>query len=65
MIGDLFKSAAIISLLGFMETITVGKRFALMRHYRIKANSELIALGMANLVGACFCAYPCVVFFFL
>jgi SulP family sulfate permease len=56
--GNFFLSAILIVILGFMESISVGKRLAQMRHYRINANSELVALGLANLVGAIFWAYP-------
>lgn len=51
-LSGLFTGGVIIALLGFMETITVGRRFATMRNYRININNELIALGACNLVGS-------------
>lgn len=56
--GSFFLGAILIVVLGFMESISIGRRLAQMRHYRIDANSELTALGMANLVGAIVRAYP-------
>ncbi|MCG8417437.1 MAG: solute carrier family 26 protein [Proteobacteria bacterium] len=58
--------AAAIALVGFMESISVAKAFARRkRHqvgraqgYSIDANQELVALGMANIGGALFSAYP-------
>lgn len=56
--GNFFIGTILIVVLGFMESISVGRRFAQLRHYRIDANAELVALGLANIVGAIFRAYP-------
>jgi len=45
-------------LIGYMESIAIGKNLAAKNGYEIEAGQELFALGMANLVGACFSCYP-------
>lgn len=54
----LFPIALTISLVGFMESISVAKSFANRNKYEIDANQELIGLGAANIGGAFFQAYP-------
>ncbi len=56
----LLPSAFTIALVSFMESISVGKAIE-NRHrgeYEIDPNQELIALGMANMGGSFFQAYP-------
>ena len=50
--------AAAISLVGFMESISVAKAFARKNGYEIDANRELVGLGLANLFGGVLQAYP-------
>ena len=54
----LFPTALAISLVGFMESIAVAKTFARGSKHVLDANVELRALGLANLGGAFFQAYP-------
>lgn len=54
----LWPTALTISLIGFMESISVAKAFASRHRYQVDANQELVALGVANLAGAFFQAYP-------
>jgi sulfate permease, SulP family len=54
----LFGIALTISLVGFMESIAVAKRYARENGYAVDANRELIGLGLANLGGALTQAYP-------
>ncbi|MEX2401072.1 MAG: solute carrier family 26 protein [Rhodothermales bacterium] len=54
----LLPTALVISLVGFMESIAVAKVYASRGRYRLDANQELIGLGLANVVGAFFRAYP-------
>lgn len=54
----LWPIALTISLVGFMESISVAKSFASRHRYKVDANQELIALGAANIAGAFFQAYP-------
>lgn len=54
----LLPTAIAISMVGYMESISVAKSFASKRRQKIDANQELIALGVANL-GATFTGgYP-------
>ena len=45
----LFPAALLISLVGFVESVSVAQTLAAKRRQRIDPNQELIALGMANL----------------
>ena len=54
----LIPTALAISLVGFMESIAVAKVYASKNRYRIDANQELIALGMANIGGSLFQSFP-------
>jgi len=55
---SLIGAAFIISIVGFMESISVAKGIAIKTRDKIDANQELIALGGANLAGSFFTAYP-------
>eukprot|EP00929_Paragymnodinium_shiwhaense_P075781 TRINITY_DN3878_c0_g2_i1.p1 TRINITY_DN3878_c0_g2~~TRINITY_DN3878_c0_g2_i1.p1 ORF type:complete len:908 (+),score=210.11 TRINITY_DN3878_c0_g2_i1:157-2880(+) len=46
------------TLIGYMESIAIGKNLAAKHGYEIEAGQELFALGISNLVGACFSCYP-------
>ncbi|MFZ3048222.1 MAG: SulP family inorganic anion transporter, partial [Desulfatirhabdiaceae bacterium] len=50
--------AAIISLLGFMEAISIAKAMASKTGQRLDPNQELIGQGLANLLGALGKSYP-------
>ena len=54
----LLPIAAIISLLGFMEAISIAKGMAAKTGQRIDPNQELIGQGLANMLGALGKAYP-------
>ncbi len=54
----LLPVALTISFVGFMESIAVAKSIANKEKYKINANQELVALGLANIAGAMFSAYP-------
>jgi len=54
----LLPVAAIISLLGFMEAISIAKGMAAKTGQRIDPNQELIGQGIANMVGALGRSYP-------
>ena len=58
MLGALLPTAVIISLVGFMESISVAKAFARKQRYEIDANQELVGLGLANLAASVFRGYP-------
>ena len=50
--------AAIISLLGFMEAISIAKAMAAKTGQRLDPNQELIGQGLANILGAVGKSYP-------
>ena len=55
----LLPLAATISLVSFMESISVAKAIqAKHRNYHVDANKELIALGAANIGGSLFQGFP-------
>jgi high affinity sulfate transporter 1 len=47
---DLFDDAAAIMLISFTSGMLTARSFAQRNHYKVNANQELIALGLANLV---------------
>lgn len=53
LLRDLILPAALISLIGFVESVSVGQTLAAKRRQRIEPDQELVALGAANL-GAAF-----------
>ncbi len=57
-IKDLMLGAIIISLVGFMEAISIAKAMAAKTKDRIDPNQELIGQGLANISGSFFQAYP-------
>lgn len=57
-VGHLVPYAAIISLLGFMEAISIAKAMAGKTGQRLDPNQELIGQGLANILGAIGKSYP-------
>ncbi len=58
-ISRLLPLALLISLVGFMESISISKAIQVKkRTYRVSANKELIGLGMANISGSLFGSFP-------
>ena len=58
-IGKLFGVALPIALIGYMESIAVAKAIqAKKKNYVLSSNQELIGLGLANIGGAFFQAFP-------
>ncbi len=55
---QLLPYAAVISLLGFMEAISIAKAMAARTGQRLDPNQELVGQGLANLVGAFSQSYP-------
>lgn len=49
LLRDLLLPAALIALIGFVESVSVGRTLAAKRRQRIDPDQELIALGAANL----------------
>ncbi|MEE9406648.1 MAG: solute carrier family 26 protein [Polaribacter sp.] len=56
---ELLPIALTLVMVGYLETISIGKSLeAKQDEYRIRPNQELIALGISNMVGSLFKAYP-------
>ncbi len=55
---QLLASAAVISVVGFVESVSVARTLAARRRERIDANQELIGLGAANLAASVSGGYP-------
>ena len=58
LISTLLTSALVISLVGFMEAISIAKAMAAKTKQRIDPNQELIGQGLANIVGSISQSYP-------
>jgi len=56
--STLIESSLIVGLVGYMDSISVCKKFAAKNHYRIHLSNELLALSMTNLCGSFFQSYP-------
>ncbi len=55
---SLLSAALIISLVAFMESISMAKAMAAQSKLRVDPNQELIGQGLSNIGGAFFQAYP-------
>ena len=54
----LVPAALIISLLGFMEAISIAKAMAARTKQKLDANQELVGQGLANIFGSLTLSYP-------
>ncbi|HEX9183499.1 MAG TPA: SulP family inorganic anion transporter [Burkholderiales bacterium] len=57
-LASLFGTALIISLIGFMEAISIAKAIAARTRQRLDANQELLGQGLANLAGSFTQCFP-------
>ena len=60
-IREAMSTSFLIALLGFFESTVAAKSLGTSTNFpgmQLSANRELVALGMANLVGGCFMALP-------
>lgn len=58
MIVTLFSGALVISLVGFMEAISIAKAMAAKTRERVDPNQELIGQGLANIAGSFSQSFP-------
>ena len=58
MVEQLYLHAIMISIIGYVESVSVGKTLAAKRRQRIDVNQELIGLGAANVASAVSGAFP-------
>jgi MFS superfamily sulfate permease-like transporter len=56
---QLMAYAVIISLIGFMEAISVAKAMAAKTGQRLDPNQELVGQGLSNILGSFSKSYPC------
>jgi SulP family sulfate permease len=56
--GALLSAAIVISLVGFMEAISIAKAIAAKTKDKVDPNQELIGQGLANVVGSLTQAFP-------
>ena len=54
----LLPAAFLISVIGFVESVSVGQTLAAKRHQSIRPDQELIGLGVANLASSVSGGYP-------
>jgi len=58
-IRELMPIAITLVMVGYLETISIGKTLeAKQDEYKVRPNQELIALGLSNIFGSFFKAYP-------
>jgi len=57
-VGPLLTLVLVLSLIGYMESIAVGMVYASKNGYETVPDQELVAIGLANVVGSLFSAYP-------
>ncbi|MBU1237703.1 MAG: SulP family inorganic anion transporter [Gammaproteobacteria bacterium] len=56
--GSLLSVAIVISLVGFMEAISIAKAIAAKTKQKIDPNQELVGQGLANIVGSLTQSFP-------
>lgn len=54
----LLNSALLISIIGFISSLSAAQTFAAKQRQRINPNQEAIALGVANISASCSSAFP-------
>ena len=56
--GSLLISALLISIIGFVESVSIAQTLAARKHQRIIPDQELVGLGAANIAAAISGGYP-------
>ncbi|KAJ1623716.1 sulfate transporter family-domain-containing protein [Pavlovales sp. CCMP2436] len=57
-LGRLITPAISIAVIGYMELIAIGKSLAAKHGYELPPGQELMAVGVANVFGACCSCFP-------
>lgn len=47
---DMLVTAAMIAVIGFVESVAIAKTYSSRHNYTVSPNRELVALGLANIV---------------
>ena len=58
LVYSLLKPTLVVGTFCFILSVSLARTFAMKFEYKIDPNQELVALGLANVCGACFAAYP-------
>jgi sulfate permease, SulP family len=58
LVNSLWLPAALISIIGYVESISVGRTLGAQKRERVNSNQELVALGAANIASAFSGAFP-------
>ena len=58
LLKELLPSAFLIALIGYLESVSIGKSMASQKRQKIDSNKELIGLGTANIASAISGGYP-------
>ena len=58
LIQELLPAAVLISIIGYVESISVGRTLGAKRRQRVQADQELIGLGAANLASGLSAGFP-------
>ncbi|XP_064584681.1 sodium-independent sulfate anion transporter isoform X2 [Zonotrichia leucophrys gambelii] len=58
MLQDMGVGLAVVPLMGLLESVAIAKAFASQNGYRIDPSQELLALGVANVLGSFVSSYP-------
>ncbi len=58
LVDSLLLPAALISIIGYVESISVGRTLGAQKRERVNSNQELVGLGAANLASAFSGAFP-------
>ncbi|GJE97092.1 sulfate permease [Phanerochaete sordida] len=58
LVSALAPELPVATIILLLEHIAISKSFGRVNGYKINPNQELIAIGVTNLVGTCFGAYP-------
>lgn len=57
-VTETFGAVLVLVFMGFVESVSVAKKFAAENQYHLHVSQELLALGMASMIGSAFQAYP-------
>jgi len=57
-VREILPTALSACLIGYMESIAIGKNLAAKHGYEIEAGQEMLAIGLSNFIGAFFSCYP-------
>ncbi|ORX93293.1 hypothetical protein K493DRAFT_330179 [Basidiobolus meristosporus CBS 931.73] len=57
-IHDVLIPAVLTSIMGFVISAAITKTYAIQHNYSVSPNRELVALGVANIVGSLFQTWP-------